>query len=84
MRKPTPISEILWEEFMQPKGISNPYKLCEICNLHPRDIPLILQDLRGVDARIATELSKAFGTTPEFWLNLQHDIDKYYDWMRNN
>jgi HTH-type transcriptional regulator / antitoxin HigA len=33
-------------------------------------INLIINDKRGITAETATELAGAFGTTPEFWLNL--------------
>lgn len=38
----------------------------------------IIKETRGITADTATRLAKFFGTSPEFWLNLQaqHDLSK--------
>lgn len=38
-------------------------------------ITAILNDQRGITADTALRLSKFFGTTPEFWMNLQTAYD---------
>lgn len=40
-----------------------------------KHISLILNGHTGISAEMALKLSAAFGTTPEFWLNLQKNYD---------
>ena len=41
----------------------------------PRRINEIVKGLRAITADTALRLGKYFGTTPEFWLNLQTHYD---------
>jgi len=69
--------EILQEEFLIPMGISA-YKLSKSIGVQQTRISLIIKGERGITADTAMRLSKYFGTTPEFWMNLQreHDLRK--------
>ena len=69
--------EILKEEFLIPMGISA-YKLSKSIGVQQTRISLIIKGERGITADTAMRLSKYFGTTPEFWMNLQreHDLRK--------
>lgn len=40
-----------------------------------KHISLILNGHSGISAEMALKLAAAFGTTPEFWLNLQKNYD---------
>ena len=42
----------------------------------------LLNDRRNVTAEMALRLSRVLGTTPEFWLNLQRDVDVHRARMR--
>ncbi len=64
--------EILREEFMKPMGISA-YRLAKA--LHAPGIYEIVREERAISATVALKLGKYFGTTPEFWMNLQTDYD---------
>jgi len=64
--------EILRTEFMEPLGISA-YQLAKA--LHAPGIYEIVRGERAISADIALRLGKYFGTTPQFWLNLQTDYD---------
>jgi len=66
--------EILQEEFLIPMGISA-YKLSKSIGVQQTRISLILKGERGITADTAMRLSKYFGTTPEFWMNLQREYD---------
>jgi addiction module HigA family antidote len=66
--------EILREEFLIPMGISA-YKLSKSIGVQQTRISLILKGERGITADTAMRLSKYFGTTPEFWMNLQREYD---------
>ena len=62
--------EILQEEFLSPLGISQS-ALARHIGVHAFVINELVHGKRGVSVRMATMLSKAFGTSPEFWMSLQ-------------
>ncbi|NMM95578.1 plasmid maintenance system antidote protein [Bifidobacterium sp. DSM 109960] len=66
--------EILSEEFMQPLGITG-YRLAKAINVSQTAISEIINGKRAITIPMAYRLAKAFGTTPEFWVNLQRDYD---------
>lgn len=68
--------EILAEEFLRPMGISQ-YRLAKDILVPPRRINEIVQGKRSLTADTALRLSKFFGTSEIFWLNLQarYDLD---------
>lgn len=76
-RIPTHPGEILREEFLVPLGISQ-VALAEHLEISLQRINEIVRGKRGVTPETAWLFSQAFGTTPEFWLNLQahHDLAK--------
>ncbi|MGI9570954.1 MAG: HigA family addiction module antitoxin [Desulfobulbia bacterium] len=62
--------EVLQEEFMEPLGISA-NKLAHRIDVPTNRITAIIKGQRGVSGDTALRLSKVFGTTPEFWINIQ-------------
>ena len=62
--------EILREEFLKPMGISA-YKLAKRLHVPAPRVNDIVLERRGVSADTAVRLSRFFGTTEQFWLNLQ-------------
>ena len=66
--------EVLAHEFMEPLGISA-NKLANHIEVPTNRITGIINGQRGITGDTALRLSKAFGTTAEFWVNLQG----YYD-----
>jgi addiction module HigA family antidote len=66
--------EILQEDFLTPMGISA-YKLAKETFLDQTRISEILKGKRSVSIDTALRLSKFFGTTPEFWINIQTQYD---------
>jgi addiction module HigA family antidote len=68
--------EILLEEFLKPMGISQ-YRLARAIDVPPRRINEIVHGKRSVSPDTALRLSRAFGTSDRFWLNLQmrYDVD---------
>ncbi len=66
--------EILLEEFLKPLGISQ-YKLAKDITVPPRRINEIVQGKRSVTADTALRLSRYFGLSERFWLNLQSRYD---------
>lgn len=76
-RVPTHPGEVLLEEFLVPLGISQ-VALAEHLEISLQRVNEIVRGKRGVTPETAWLFSQAFGTTPEFWLNLQanHDLAK--------
>ena len=66
--------EILAEEFLKPKGITQ-YRLAKDIGVPPRRINEIVKGQRAITADTALRLARYFGTSPEFWLNLQTHYD---------
>jgi addiction module HigA family antidote len=66
--------EILWKEFLEPLGISQ-NKLARDLDVPVTRISDIVHGRRGISADSALRLAVYFGTTPEFWLNLQTRYD---------
>ena len=66
--------EILLEEFLKPLGITQ-YRLAQDIGVHPRRINEILHGKRAVSADTALRLSRYFGLSERYWLNLQARYD---------
>jgi addiction module HigA family antidote len=62
--------EILLEEFLRPMGISQ-YRLAKSISVPPRRINEVVHGNRAVTADTALRLSRFFGTSERFWMNLQ-------------
>ena len=68
--KPIHPGEILKTEFLEPMGLSQ-NKLAKEIGVPPRRINEIVHGKRAITADTALRFSKFFGTTAQFWLNLQ-------------
>lgn len=66
--------EILKEEFLVPMNISA-YRLAKDINIPQIRISEIIHGKRSITADTAIRFSRFFGTTAEFWLNLQNLYD---------
>ena len=66
--------EVLREEFLLPLGLSAG-ALAKTCGIPRTRIERLSSEQTGVTTDTALRLSKAFGTSPELWLNLQTDHD---------
>ena len=62
--------EILMEEFLKPMKISQ-YKLAKDISVPPRRINEIVHGLRAITPDTALRLSRYFGLSERFWINLQ-------------
>ena len=71
---PIPPGEILFEEFMQPLGVSINALAREIA-VPPNRISEIVSGKRSITADTALRLGKYFGVSAELWLSLQVDYD---------
>ncbi len=66
--------EVLREEFLIPLNLSAG-KLAKACDVPRTRIERLVNEEAGITADTALRLSKAFGTTPELWMNLQNHYD---------
>jgi addiction module HigA family antidote len=74
--------EILREEFLGPMGISA-YRLSVELRVSPPTVNDIVREKRGITPEMAARLAKYFGTSEQFWLNLQdafavHQVKEKY------
>ena len=72
--------EVLMEDFVEGFGITQ-HKLAVAIGVPLRRINDIVHGKRGITADIAMRLSRYFGTTPGFWMNLQmrYELDRAED-----
>ena len=77
MRIKTHPGEVLREEFMAPLGLSA-NALATALRVPATRIGEIIKENRAITADTALRLARYFGTTPQFWINLQsaHDLSK--------
>lgn len=66
--------EVLSQEFMAPLRLSA-RRLAEQIDVPPNRISDIVRAHRDVTADTAIRLARRFGTTPQFWMNLQDAYD---------
>ena len=66
--------EILMEEFLKPMGISQ-YRLAKDVHVPPRRVNEIVQGKRAISPDTALRLSRYFGLSERFWINLQSRYD---------
>ena len=72
--RPIHPGEILREEFLEPLAMSANALSLELHVPAPR-INDIVRERRAISTDTAMRLARYFGTTPEFWLNLQTAFD---------
>jgi addiction module HigA family antidote len=77
-KKLSPIhpGEVLLADFLEPLGLTQ-YRLAQSLSVPPRRINEIVHGKRAVSADTALRLARFFGTSEQFWLNLQarHDLE---------
>jgi len=66
--------EILMEEFLKPLKLSQ-YRLAKEISVPPRRINEIVHGLRAITPDTALRLSRYFGLSERFWINLQTRYD---------
>jgi len=72
--KPVHPGEILREEFLAPLGMSA-HALAMALRVAATRISEIVHERRGITAETALRLARYFGTTPQFWMNMQASYD---------
>jgi len=69
-----PPGTILRDEFMEPLGITS-YKLSKEIKVQQTAISQIINGSRRITVDMALRLSRYFGNSAQFWLNLQNYFD---------
>jgi len=72
--RPIHPGEVLREEFLGPLGLSA-HALAQALRVPATRINDVVNERRGITADTALRLARYFGTTAEFWLNLQSAFD---------
>lgn len=75
-RQPTHPGEMLREEFLVPLEITQS-ALAKSLHTSFRAINELVNEKRGITTEMALKLSRYFGTSAQFWLNLQNEFDLY-------
>ena len=76
IRPPTTPGEMLREEFLEPMGLTQKQLANDIGVSYQR-VNELINNKRGITPSTALRLGKYFGTSPDFWLNLQRANDLY-------
>jgi len=66
--------EILQEEFMKPLGLTS-YRLAKNLRIPAQRLNDVVLKKRGISADTAVRLARFFGTSEQFWMNLQDSYD---------
>ena len=76
--------EILLEEFLNPMGISQ-YRLAKEIHVPARRINEIVHGIRSVSPDTALRLSRFFGLSERFWINIQarYDLEMEKDRLKD-
>jgi addiction module HigA family antidote len=72
--RPIHPGEVLREEFAKPLGLSA-NAIARALRVPPNRVTALLNEERTVTADTALRFARYFGTTPEFWMNLQATFD---------
>lgn len=70
--------EILLEVYLEPLGLSVTEAAQKLLISRPR-LSDIINGKAGISPLMALKLGKAFGTTPNLWLNMQNSYDLWHE-----
>ena len=73
-RRPIHPGEILREDFL-PEYEMTIANLAEAVGVSRQSMNELLRERRALSPEMGLRLAKLFGNTPEFWLNLQRNVD---------
>jgi len=73
-RQPTHPGEIIKEDYLKPLSLTIS-ELALILGISRKTLSKIINERGAVSPDMALRLSRAFDTTPDFWLNLQKNRD---------
>jgi addiction module HigA family antidote len=75
--RPVHPGRILYDEFMEPAGISQ-YRVAQATGLSQVQVGNIIRGKRGITAETALRLERALGVSAQTWMNLQtlYELEK--------
>lgn len=76
-RTPTHPGEMLLEEYLEPMGLTQ-RELASAIDVPYQRINELVNGRRGMTPSTALRLARYFGTSPDFWMNLQLRWDLYF------
>ena len=76
-RAPTHPGEMLLEEFLKPMGVTQK-QLSVAIRVPFQRVNELVNGKRGITPSTALRLSRFFGNSPDFWMNLQQRWDLYW------
>jgi antitoxin HigA-1 len=76
-RPPSHPGEILLKDFLEPMGITQ-RQLADALHVPYQRINELINQKRGITPSTAIRLSKFFGNSSNFWLNLQQNWEIYH------
>jgi antitoxin HigA-1 len=76
-RSPSHPGEILLKDFLAPMGITQ-QELADALHVSYQQINELINQKQGITPSTGVRLSKFFGTSLEFWLNLQQSWELYH------
>ena len=76
-RPPSHPGKILLKDFLDPMGITQ-RELADALHVPYQRINELVNEKRGITPSTAIRLSKFFGNSSEFWLNLQQNWELYH------
>jgi len=79
--RPTHPGEMLREDFMPDYDLSTT-SMANALGVSRQTINEILKERRAISPAMALRLSRLFGNSPEFWLNVQHSWDLWDSELR--
>ena len=70
----SPPGKLLLQEFIKPLGLTQ-YRVAKDCGIPHPTMTKMINGQRSISAETAIRLGRYFGTSAQFWLNLQNDYD---------
>jgi len=86
-RRPTHPGRIIKEDYLLPLSITIK-DMADTLGISRKTLSKIINERGGITPDMALRLSRAFDTTPDFWLNLQKNYDLWHaesaskEWQR--
>jgi len=74
MKNPPHVGEILRELYLEPLGISVT-EAADRLGVTRQALSRLVNEKTGISAEMAIRLGKAFGTSPDFWMNLEKQYE---------
>ncbi len=75
-RRPQSPGYLLKTHYLDPRSITIE-QLSKTIRIHEREVKNVTMGFAPITAMLAVRLAAALDTTPEFWLNLQNNVDIY-------